>query len=55
MNVFNAKDDILNDINFDEKIDLSKLHGDIGLSTQTLKDLSSIELNGANVKIAQQI
>ena len=36
-------------LNFDEKIDLSKLHGDIGLSTQTLKDLSSIELNGANV------
>ncbi len=32
-----------------EKIDLSKLKGDIGLSTQTLKDLSSVELNGANV------
>ena len=32
-----------------ETIDLSKLKGDIGLSTQTLKDLSSIELNGATV------
>lgn len=32
-----------------ETIDLSKIKGDIGLSTQTLKDLSNIELNGANV------
>ncbi len=32
-----------------ETIDLSKIKGDIGLSTQTLKDLSKIELNGANV------
>lgn len=32
-----------------ETIDLSKIKGDIGLSTETLKDLSSIELNGANV------
>ena len=32
-----------------ETIDLSKIKGDIGLSTQTLKDLSEVELNGANV------
>lgn len=32
-----------------ETIDLSKIKGDIGLSTQTLKELSNIELNGANV------
>ena len=32
-----------------ETIDLSKIKGDIGLSTQTLKTLSSVELNGANV------
>lgn len=32
-----------------EIIDLSKLKGDIGLSTETLKDLSLVELNGANV------
>lgn len=32
-----------------ETIDLSKIKGDIGLSTQTLKALSSVELKGANV------
>ncbi len=32
-----------------ETIDLSKIKGDIGLSTETLKDLFSVELNGANV------
>lgn len=32
-----------------QKIDLSKIGGDIGLSTQTLKTLTSIELNGASV------
>ncbi|WP_407436285.1 Wadjet anti-phage system protein JetD domain-containing protein [Treponema sp.] len=32
-----------------ETVDLSKLKGDIGFSTQTLKDLKSVELNGANV------
>ena len=32
-----------------ETIDLSKIKGDIGLSTQTLKDLSKVELNGANI------
>ena len=32
-----------------EIIDLSKLKGDIGLSTETLKDLSSVDLNGAIV------
>lgn len=32
-----------------ETIDLSKIKGDIGLSTQTLKDLSEVELNGTNV------
>lgn len=32
-----------------QKIDLSKIDGDIGLSTQTLKTLTSIELNGASV------
>ena len=38
-----------------EKIDLSKLKGDIGLSTQTLKDLSSVELNGANVMTIENL
>lgn len=32
-----------------QTIDLSKIKGDIGLSTQTLKTLSSVELKGANV------
>ncbi len=32
-----------------QKIDLSKIDGDIGLSTKTLKGLKSIELNGASV------
>ena len=32
-----------------QTIDLSKIKGDIGFSTQTLKTLSSVELNGANV------
>lgn len=32
-----------------ETIDLSKIKGDIGLSTQTLRALSSVELKGANV------
>lgn len=32
-----------------ETIDLSKIKGDIGLSTQTLKTLLSVELKGANV------
>ena len=38
-----------------EKIDLSILTGDIGLSTQTLKDLSSVELNGANVMTIENL
>ena len=36
-------------LNCGQQIDLSKIEGDIGLSTQTLKGLKSIELNGASV------
>lgn len=36
-------------LNCGQLIDLSKIEGDIGLSTQTLKGLKSIELNGASV------
>ncbi len=42
-------------LKFAERIDLSKLNGDIGLSTQTLKDLSSVELNGANVMTIENL
>ena len=38
-----------------ERIDLNKIKGDIGLSTQTLKDLSSVELNGANVMTIENL
>lgn len=36
-------------LNCGQQIDLSKIDGDIGLSTQTLKGLNSVELNGASV------
>ncbi|MBB5226552.1 hypothetical protein DYE50_06480 [Treponema ruminis] len=36
-------------LNCGQKIDLSKINGDIGLSTQTLRALISVELNGATV------
>ena len=36
-------------LNCGQQINLSKINGDIGLSTQTLKGLKSIELNGASV------
>lgn len=36
-------------LNFGQTINLSKINGDIGLSTQTLKGLITVELDGANV------
>ncbi|MBR4791917.1 MAG: hypothetical protein IK024_13595 [Treponema sp.] len=36
-------------LNCGEQMDLSKISGDIGLSTKTMKSLLSVELNGANV------
>ncbi|MBQ7905188.1 MAG: hypothetical protein IJ361_05450 [Spirochaetaceae bacterium] len=36
-------------LKFKQEIDLSKIDGDIGLSTKTLKELQSVDLKGANV------
>ena len=42
-------------INCGQIINLSKINGDIGLSTQTLKVLSSINLDGANVLTVENL
>ena len=36
-------------LNFGQTIDLSKIDGDIGLSTKTLNQLCSVDLQGADV------